>query len=214
MPCRIEANMERILALFEQKSIKATFFTLGCVAERYPAMVREIVDQGHELASHGWEHVRVTSKSLLRTLLEHASCLKISRASPWSATVPRAIPSVRKTSGRWIVSPMQATSIVPVSYPSDMTITAYRTPPGLLFRRPITGCWRFLLPLFLSQGATSTVVAAAGFVYFPTVSPGGRSIVLTGKSINPVFSTSIPGKLTLSSHVCPTPAIKPDSDTI
>ena len=63
MPCRIEANMERILALFEQKSIKATFFTLGCVAERYPAMVREIVDQGHELASHGWEHVRVTHQN-------------------------------------------------------------------------------------------------------------------------------------------------------
>ncbi|WP_293614092.1 XrtA system polysaccharide deacetylase [Porticoccus sp.] len=63
MPCRIEANMERILALFEQKSIKATFFTLGCVAERYPAMVREIVDQGHELASHGWEHIRVTQQN-------------------------------------------------------------------------------------------------------------------------------------------------------
>lgn len=63
MPCRIEANMERILALFERKSIKATFFTLGCVAERYPAMVRSIVDQGHELASHGWEHIRVTQQN-------------------------------------------------------------------------------------------------------------------------------------------------------
>ena len=62
MPCRVERNMERILALFEQKGIRATFFTLGWVAERFPAMVRQIVDQGHELASHGWEHVRVTSQ--------------------------------------------------------------------------------------------------------------------------------------------------------
>ncbi len=59
IPCRVEANVERILELFERKNIKATFFTLGWIAERYKSMVRGIVDQGHELASHGWEHVRV-----------------------------------------------------------------------------------------------------------------------------------------------------------
>lgn len=59
---RVEDNVERILALFDQKSVKATFFTLGWVAERHPAMVRKIVDNGHELASHGWEHRRVTSQ--------------------------------------------------------------------------------------------------------------------------------------------------------
>jgi len=42
--------------------VKATFFTLGCVAERLPAMVRRIVEAGHELASHGWSHVRVTQQ--------------------------------------------------------------------------------------------------------------------------------------------------------
>ncbi len=60
--CRVEANVERILQLFEQKSVKATFFTLGWVAERHPAMVRKIVENGHELASHGWDHRRVTSQ--------------------------------------------------------------------------------------------------------------------------------------------------------
>jgi len=59
LPSRVEANMERILALFDDKGIKGTFFTLGWIAERYPALVRSIVDQGHELASHGWQHVRV-----------------------------------------------------------------------------------------------------------------------------------------------------------
>ncbi len=60
--CRVEHNVERILELFDRAGVKATFFTLGWIAERYPGMVREIVAQGHELASHGWEHVRVTNQ--------------------------------------------------------------------------------------------------------------------------------------------------------
>ena len=62
IPCRVEKNIERILALFETKEIKATFFTLGWIAERYPSMVKKIVENGHELASHGWEHIRVTQQ--------------------------------------------------------------------------------------------------------------------------------------------------------
>ncbi len=60
--CRVERNVDRILALFDRHDVKATFFTLGWVAERYPQMVRRIVDQGHELASHGMSHVRVTQQ--------------------------------------------------------------------------------------------------------------------------------------------------------
>lgn len=59
-PARVERNMERTLALFEERGVKATFFTLGWVAERWPQIVRAIVDAGHELASHGYEHRRVT----------------------------------------------------------------------------------------------------------------------------------------------------------
>ena len=61
--CRVEANMERILALFERNGVRATFFTLGWIAERYPAMVRRIVDAGHELASHGYGHLRASDQS-------------------------------------------------------------------------------------------------------------------------------------------------------
>ena len=58
-PCRIEPNMDRILELMSKAGIKATFFVLGWVAERYPRVVGRIVADGHELASHGYEHVRV-----------------------------------------------------------------------------------------------------------------------------------------------------------
>jgi polysaccharide deacetylase family protein (PEP-CTERM system associated) len=59
-PCRVEANVERILALFARHDIHATFFTLGWIAERYPGVVRAIVAGGHELASHGHGHQRVS----------------------------------------------------------------------------------------------------------------------------------------------------------
>ncbi len=62
LPCRVEANVERILALFDETGVRATFFTLGWVAERFPELIRRIVAQGHELASHGWSHVRVTQQ--------------------------------------------------------------------------------------------------------------------------------------------------------
>jgi polysaccharide deacetylase family protein (PEP-CTERM system associated) len=62
-PLRVEASIDRILSLFDEHKVKATFFTLGWVAERCPGMVRTIVDQGHELASHGWEHIRVVKQS-------------------------------------------------------------------------------------------------------------------------------------------------------
>jgi polysaccharide deacetylase family protein (PEP-CTERM system associated) len=60
--CRVEANIERILALFERNGVKGTFFTLGWIAERYPQMVRRIVDAGHELASHGYGHQRASDQ--------------------------------------------------------------------------------------------------------------------------------------------------------
>jgi polysaccharide deacetylase family protein (PEP-CTERM system associated) len=61
--CRVEANMERILALFERQGVRATFFTLGWIAERYPQLVRRIVAGGHELASHGYGHLRASDQS-------------------------------------------------------------------------------------------------------------------------------------------------------
>ena len=63
LPCRVEANVERILELFDQHQVQATFFTLGWVAERYPDLVRRIAGNGHEIASHGWEHIRANTQT-------------------------------------------------------------------------------------------------------------------------------------------------------
>jgi len=63
LECRIERNMDIILKMFDDHSVKATFFTLGWIAQRYPKMIRKIVDNGHELASHGMNHRRVSDQS-------------------------------------------------------------------------------------------------------------------------------------------------------
>ena len=58
--CRVEGNVECILAMLKSRDTRATFFTLGWIAERYPQLVRSIVAQGHELASHGYGHERAS----------------------------------------------------------------------------------------------------------------------------------------------------------
>ena len=63
LPCRIERNVDRILALLDEHRTKATFFTLGWIAERYPALVRRIGASGHEVASHGFSHHRSSDQT-------------------------------------------------------------------------------------------------------------------------------------------------------
>ncbi|WP_182440138.1 XrtA system polysaccharide deacetylase [Colwellia sp. RSH04] len=79
---RVESNVYRLLELFEQFNAKGTFFTLGWVAERCPNLIKAIVEQGHELASHGYAHQRVSHMDraqfkqdveLSKQLLEDAS---------------------------------------------------------------------------------------------------------------------------------------------
>jgi len=79
---RVERNTDKILSLLSAKSVKATFFVLGWVAERCPELVRAIASEGHEIASHGYGHQRVCNQSRIefredirhsKTLLEDLS---------------------------------------------------------------------------------------------------------------------------------------------
>lgn len=101
--CRVEGNVGRILSLLDECRAKATFFTLGWIAERHPRLVRRIVDGGHELASHGYGHQRAgdldenaffadvdTSKKLLEDLSGcpvkgyRAPSFSIGEKTPWA----------------------------------------------------------------------------------------------------------------------------------
>ncbi|MGO4893916.1 XrtA system polysaccharide deacetylase [Flavobacterium sp. W21_SRS_FM6] len=58
---RVEDNTNRLIDLFNERNIKSTFFTLGWVAQRCPNLIKRIVSEGHELASHGLNHRRATT---------------------------------------------------------------------------------------------------------------------------------------------------------
>lgn len=60
---RVQDNHQRIIELFNQHNIKATFFVLGWVAERCPSIVKSILENGHELASHGYGHMSATEQT-------------------------------------------------------------------------------------------------------------------------------------------------------
>ncbi len=105
-PLRVGASTRRCLDLFDAHQAKATFFTLGWVAERDPGLVREIVARGHELASHGYDHTKVNQQSRAafredagktKQLLEdisgvavigyRAAGFSIDRSTPWAYEV-------------------------------------------------------------------------------------------------------------------------------
>jgi polysaccharide deacetylase family protein (PEP-CTERM system associated) len=62
LPSRIEANIDHVLSLLAETRVRATFFSLGWIADRYPAMIRRVSDGGHEIASHGYDHQRATEQ--------------------------------------------------------------------------------------------------------------------------------------------------------
>lgn len=103
VPCRVEANVQRLLELFAAHGARATFFTLGWIAERYPALVRHIAAAGHEIASHGHAHQRASEQTahafladirLAKAILEdltgktvsgyRAPSFSIGAANPWA----------------------------------------------------------------------------------------------------------------------------------
>src|SRR5437868_15013737 len=59
LPSRVLAQTERLLDLLDTYRARGTFFVLGIVAQRHPRLVRDIVERGHEIASHGWDHTPV-----------------------------------------------------------------------------------------------------------------------------------------------------------
>lgn len=59
-PSRVERNMDRLLELLNRKQVLGTFFTLGWVASKFPGLVRQVAAAGHEIASHGFWHRKVT----------------------------------------------------------------------------------------------------------------------------------------------------------
>lgn len=120
---RIPRNVDKILKLLDDSGAKCTFFTLGWVAERHPALVRQIAENGHEIASHGMLHKRVSSQTpdefrtdiaTAKKLLEDVSGRPVRgyRAASWS--IDQSTPWAHSVIGE--AGYQYSSSIYPISH--------------------------------------------------------------------------------------------------
>ena len=164
LDCRVEANCERVLALFDAAGVKATFFVLGWIAERHPNTIRALVGQGHEVASHGWDHRRVFkldrqtfAEDLQRTraVLEdvtgqpvrgyRAPSFSIDARNPWAHEV------LAEAGYRY------SSSVAPVAHDHY----GWREAPRFAFR-PVAGSPLIELPVTTAEAAGRRFAAGGG----------------------------------------------------
>ena len=187
LPRRVERNCERVLALFDEAKVKATFFTLGWIAARHPRLIRRIAEAGHEVASHGWDHVRVFTldEARFRDDLEQARAaiedaagsrvagyrapsFSIDRRTPWAHpllaelgyTYSSSVAPIRHDHYGWPESPRFAWRPVPGSDLIELPVTTVNV-GGLRLAAGGGGFFR-LLPYAFSSWAVRRVNVGEG----------------------------------------------------
>lgn len=205
---RVERNTDAVLDLFAQAGVTGTFFTLGWVAERYPALMRRIADAGHEVASHGYDHARVFTftpdqfradlrKS--RAILEDASgqavtgyrapSFSIDPRTPWAHTI------LAEEGYRY------SSSVAPIRHDH------YGWPDSPRFAwKPVAGSDLVELPVTTAKLGKRTLAAGAGAFSgcCPINFPAGRSGRSMSKPGGPRSSISIHGRSIPASRAVPT----------
>jgi polysaccharide deacetylase family protein (PEP-CTERM system associated) len=161
---RVERNTDAVLELLDEAGIKATFFTLGWVAERYPALLQRIVRGGHEVASHGYDHQRVftfTPEAFradlrkARDLIENAAGCRITgyRAPSFSidTRTPWAHPILAEEGYAY------SSSVAPIAHDH------YGWPDSPRFAwRPVEGSAMVELPVTTAKLGQRTLAAGGG----------------------------------------------------
>jgi polysaccharide deacetylase family protein (PEP-CTERM system associated) len=164
LPSRVERNSEAVLDLFATAGVKGTFFTLGWVAERHPGLLRRIADQGHEIASHGWDHQRVftMAPAQFRADLQraHAAIEHASGKSPTGYRAPSFSIDVRTPWAHQILAEegyAYSSSVAPVAHDH------YGWPEAPRFaHRPVRGCDLVELPVTTVEFAGRRMAAGGG----------------------------------------------------
>lgn len=146
---RVAANTNRVLDVFAAQGVRGTFFVLGWVAERHPALIRRIVAEGHELASHGYDHTRVIYMDAARFREDVTRTRGILEATGGVAVRGYRAPSY-SINGRnlWALDVLQETghayssSIYPIRHDlygmPEAPRFAFRVRPGAILEIPVT----------------------------------------------------------------------------
>ena len=184
LPRRVEANTARVLDLFGEAGVKATFFTLGWVAERHGALMRRIVGEGHELASHGYDHARVftftpeqfrADLARARAALEDAGgvavtgyrapSFSIDSRTPWAHPIlaeagyaySSSVAPIRHDHYGWAESPIAAHRPVAGSDFIELPVTMIRTESAYVSKKPFKNCFQRRYLCSSSKSATGIV---------------------------------------------------------
>ncbi len=162
---RVERNTDAVLALFAEHGVKATFFTLGWVAKRHPALIRRIVDGGHEIASHGWDHQRVFTLTAdqfrddlaqARAAIEDAAGVAVTGYRAPSFSIDRRTPWAHAVLAE--AGYTYSSSVAPIAHDHygwpDAPRTAYR---------PVAGSDLIELPITIARIAGREITTGGGF---------------------------------------------------
>jgi polysaccharide deacetylase family protein (PEP-CTERM system associated) len=136
---RVEQNTYRLLELFEQHNVKSTFFTLGWVAERCPNLIKAIVDQGHELASHSYAHQRATGMTPQAFKTDLAKSKQILEDASGQAIVGYRAPSFSiNDSNTWVYEILIELGFTYSSstYPIEHDLYGVPNWPRFIYERP------------------------------------------------------------------------------
>ena len=161
---RVERNAHAVLDLFDRAGVKATLFTLGWVADRYPRVIRRAAGAGHEIASHGWDHRRVFTMApeefradlaKARAAIEDAAGVKVSgyRAPSFSidARTPWAHPILAEEGYAY------SSSVAPIVHDHY----GWRDAPRFAWR-PVEGAELIELPVTTVELAGRRAAAGGG----------------------------------------------------
>jgi polysaccharide deacetylase family protein (PEP-CTERM system associated) len=161
---RVERNADAVLALFDEAGVKGTFFTLGWVAARYPALVRRIAEAGHEVASHGWDHDRVftLAPDAFRADLRraHTAIAEAAGAAPKGYRAPSFSIDARTPWAHEILAEegySYSSSVAPIAHDHY----GWREAPRFAFR-PLAGADLVELPVTTVEFAGRRLAAGGG----------------------------------------------------
>jgi len=162
---RVAYNTGKVLDLFGETGVKATFFTLGWVAERNPALIRRIAEEGHEVASHGWDHDRVFTMAAdafradlrrARVALEDASGQRVTGYRAPSFSIDQRTPWAHQVLAEEGYA--YSSSVAPLVHDhygwADAPKYAYR---------PVAGSDLIELPITLADVAGRKITTGGGF---------------------------------------------------
>ncbi|EHR42187.1 XrtA system polysaccharide deacetylase [Alishewanella jeotgali] len=169
MPVRVEANTYKLLELFARYDAKATFFLLGWVAKRYPELVRDLVKAGHEVASHGFNHIKATQQSRAEFAKDITDTKNLLEDITGTAVYGYRAPSfsIDKTN-EWAFTELKAAGYLYSSSTYPVKHDLYGTPdwPQQPYLRP-EGIWECPMPVLNKVGRQWPIAGGGYFRLLP-----------------------------------------------